>query len=103
MRLIDSNEFVRKLKTYKRNEPMFKHYTDDEFDLIALGISLGITEANRATEIDYNKYSEWVITEEDGVEYLTCPFCEADYDVNTGKEFCSRCGAILEGAEVNGI
>ena len=103
MRLIDADELVRRLKMYKRNEPMFKRYTDDEFDLIVLGVSLGIAEANRATEIDYNKYSEWVITEEDGVEYLTCPFCEADYDVNTRKEFCSRCGAILEGAEVNGI
>jgi hypothetical protein len=25
--------------------------------------------------------------------------CEVDYDVNTSKEFCSRCGAILDGDE----
>lgn len=97
MRLIDAEELVRRLKMYKRDEPMFELYNEYEFDLIALGVSLGIAEANRATEIDYNKYSEWVITEEDGIEYLTCPFCEADYDVNTNKEFCSRCGAILDG------
>lgn len=99
MRIIDGEEVVRKLKMYTRNEPMFERYTEDEFNLIALGVSLGIYEVNRATEIDYNKYSEWVITEEDGVKYLTCPFCEADYDVNTNREFCSRCGAILEGVE----
>lgn len=99
LRLIDANELVRRLKMYKRNEPMFELYTDYEFDLIALGISLGIYEANRATEIDYNKYSEWVITEEDGIKYLTCPYCGADYDINSSREFCKWCGAILEGAE----
>lgn len=97
MRLIDSNELVRKLKMYTRNEPMFKLYTEHEFNLIALGVSIGIAEANTATEIDYNKYSEWVITEEDGVKYLTCPFCGADYDINSSREFCKWCGAILEG------
>ena len=99
MRIIDGEELVRRLKMYTKNQPMFELYTEHEFNLIALGVSFGIAEANMATEIDYNKYSEWVITEEDGVKYLTCPFCEADYDVNTNREFCSRCGAILEGDE----
>lgn len=103
LRLIDSNELVKKLKTYTRNEPMFELFTDYEFDLIALGISFGIAEANTATEIDYNKYSEWVITEEDGIEYLTCPFCGASYDINSSKEFCRWCGAILEEVDVNEI
>ena len=97
MRTIDGNEVVRKLKTYTRNQPMFERFTDYEFDLIALGISYGIYEVNQATEIDYNKYSEWVITEEDGIKYLTCPFCGADYDINSSREFCKWCGAILEG------
>ena len=97
MRTIDGNEVVRNLKTYTKNQPMFERFTEYEFDLIALGISYGIYEVNQATEIDYNKYSEWVITEEDGIKYLTCPFCGADYDINSSREFCKWCGAILEG------
>lgn len=103
MRTIDADELVRRLKMYKRNEPMFKLYTDYEFDLIALGVSFGIAEANRATEINPNKHGEWIKTKEHGIEYLTCPFCGMDYNVNTSKEFCSWCGAIMEGAEANGI
>ena len=99
MRIIDGEEVVRKLKMYTRNQPMFERYTEHEFNLIALGVSFGIAEANMATEIDYNKYSEWVITEEYGVKYLTCPFCGASYDINSSREFCKWCGAILEGDE----
>ena len=58
MKLIDAEELVRRLKTYTRNEPMFKRYTEHEFNLIALGVSFGIAEANRATEINPNKHGE---------------------------------------------
>lgn len=99
MKLKDADEIVRRLKMYTRNEPMFELYTDYEFDLIALGVSFGIAEVNRATEINPNKHGEWIKTTEYGIEYLTCPFCGMDYNVNTSKEFCSWCGAIMEGDE----
>lgn len=99
MRTIDGHEVVRRLKTYTRNEPMFKRYTDYEFDLIALGISYGIYEINHATELKTDKCGKWIKTIEYDIEYLTCPFCGMDYNVNTSKEFCSWCGAIMEGDE----
>lgn len=103
MRTIDGDTVVRRLKTYVKSEPMFKRYTEHEFNLIALGISYGIYEVNHATEIKPNKRGKWIKTIEYDNEYLTCPFCGMDYNVNTSKEFCSWCGAIMEGAEEDGI
>lgn len=102
MRLIDGDEVVRRLKMYVKSEPMFQRYTQREFDLIALGVSYGIYEVNQATEIKPNKRGKWIKTKEHGIEYLTCPFCDMDYNVNTSKEFCSWCGAIMDDEESEG-
>lgn len=99
MRLKDGDEVVRRLKMYVKSEPMFQIYSQREFDLIALGISYGIAEVNQATEIKPNKRGKWIKTKEEDVEYLTCPFCGMGYNVNTSKEFCNWCGAILDGDE----